>query len=207
METNGLPLRADEKRFLAGDRGRTLLLLAIAAVVGGGLYFGWAGSPLSGRLQPAQHVENKVRSELDRRFRDGVAFLRARQYAPALAAFRRVLELNPNMPEAHVNAGYALLGMGDFRAAADFFDAATTLHPNQLNAYYGLGEALLGMGDKAGALQAMETYVHRSPASDPFRRKAESATWELREEMEKDRPPPQTGDVPHRRGKAPEGRQ
>ncbi|WP_265943516.1 tetratricopeptide repeat protein [Dechloromonas sp. A34] len=140
---------------------------------------------MSGGIQPDKHVEHKVKEELDRRFKEGVLMLHAKQYEHALTAFHRVLQLDPKLPEAHVNAGYALLGMGNYQAAADFFDTATTLRPNQLNAYYGLGEALQAMGDKQAALQAMETYLHRSPAEDPFRRKAEAAAWELRAELEK----------------------
>lgn len=185
METKNLPKAADDKRFMDSDRGRTLLLGIMAAATVAALYLGWEASPLSGGIQPTQHVEKQVKEELDRRFGEGVMMLHAKQYEHALTAFHRVLQLEPKMPEAHVNAGYALLGMGNYQAAADFFDTATTLRPNQLNAYYGLGEALQAMGDKQGALQAMETYLHRSPAEDPFRRKAEAAVWEMRAELEK----------------------
>lgn len=185
MDTNALPKAAEDKRVMDGDLGRTLLLGAMVAAIVAVLYVGWEGSSLSGGIKPVQHVEQKVKEELDRRFKEGVMMLHAKQYEHALTAFHRVLQLDPKLPEAHVNAGYALLGMGNYQAAADFFDTATTLSPNQLNAYYGLGEALQAMGDKQGALQAMETYLHRSPAEDPFRRKAEAATWELRAELEK----------------------
>ena len=195
-----------EKRFVDSELARTLLLAAMAIGLGIALYFGWEKSPLSGRLQPAVHVQTKTKDEVDRRFREGVAMLRSKQYEQALSAFHRVLELNPEMPEAHVNTGYALLGLEQYKAAADFFDTATSLRPDQLNAYYGLGEALQGMGDKQAALQAMETYLHRSPPSDPFRRKAESAVWELRAELEKDRPRPPPGEAPHRRAKADENK-
>lgn len=178
-----------------------VLLGAVAALVALALFFGWENSPLSGKLQSEKHVERKVKDELDRRFRDGVALLQAKHYDQALTAFHRVLQLNPEMPEAYVNAGFALLGMGQYKAAADFFDSATTLRPDQMNAYYGLGAALQEMGDKYGALQAMETYLHRSPPDDPFRRKAESAIWELREELAKERPPVNAEQVPHRRSK------
>lgn len=185
METNAPLKAADQQRFMDSDLGRTLLLGAIILASAIALYFGWESSPLSGGVTPNKHVESKVKEELDRRFKEGVLMLHAKQYEHALTAFHRVLQLEPKMPEAHVNAGYALLGMGNYKAAADFFDTATTLRPNQLNAYYGLGEALQAMGDKQGALQAMETYLHRSPAEDPFRRKAEAATWELRAELAK----------------------
>lgn len=193
----------EKKTFLAGERWVFVLLGVVMAVFALVLFLGWENSPLSGKIQPEKHVERKVKEELERRFRDGVALLQAKHYDQALTAFHRVLQLNPEMPEAYVNAGFSLLGMGQFKAAADFFDSATTLRPNQLNAYYGLGAALQEMGDKYAALQAMETYLHRSSPSDPFRRKAESAVWELREELGKDRPSvnPDTEQVPHQRSK------
>ncbi len=181
-----------------GAQRAVWLVLAAVSIFAVFVVVGWSSSPLSGRLNPAVHVENKVKSELDLRFRQGVEMLNAKQYERALTEFHRVLELSPKMPEAHVNAGYALLGMKNYKAAADFFDTATTLRPDQLNAYFGLGEALQEMGDKEGALQAMETYLHRSPASDPFRRKAESAAWELRAELHREIPANPSGNAPHR---------
>lgn len=180
-------------------KGRLALLGLMVTAAVGGLVVAWDESPFSGRLQPKQHAQAKTREEMDRRFREGVVMLHAKQYEHALTAFHRVLQLNPEMPEAHVNAGFALLGMKNYQVAADFFDAATTLRPNQLNAYYGLGEALQGMGNTQGALQAMETYLHRAPENDPFRRKAESAVWEMRAELEQAGPRPMPAEVPHRR--------
>lgn len=154
-------------------------LLACGVLFGAYLRFSPEASRLSGgSIQ--QHAQTSQRNEIDRRFREGVMMLHAKQYEHALTAFHRVLQLAPELPEAHVNAGYALLGMKRYQAAADFFDTATNLRPDQLNAYYGLGEALMAMGNRQGALQAMEAYMHRSPPDDPFRRKAEAAIWELR---------------------------
>jgi len=130
------------------------------------------------------HARDKAREEIRQRFAEGVVMLHAKQYNHAVTAFHRVLEIDPKMPEAHVNIGFSLLGLGKAKAAADFFDTATVLRPDQMNAYYGLGEALNQLGDKLGALQSMETYLHRSPKDDPYRAKAESAVWELRAAME-----------------------
>lgn len=130
------------------------------------------------------HARDKGREEIRRRFSEGVVMLHAKEYSHALTAFHRVLEIDPKMPEAHVNIGFALLGLGKAKAAADFFDTATVLRPGQMNAYFGLGEALNQLGDKLGALQSMETYLHRSPKDDPYRAKAESAVWELRAALE-----------------------
>lgn len=164
-----------------------LVLLLVMVLAFGAFVFLGKESPLSGQINVQAHNKSQRKAEVDRRFKEGVRMLKAKEYAPALDAFHRVLELAPEMPEAHVNTGFALLGVGDFKTAADFFDTATTLNPNQLNAYYGLGEALAGLGNYQGALQAMEAYVHLAPPSDPFRRKAESAAWEIRAKLDEDK--------------------
>ena len=116
--------------------------------------------------------------EIDERFAQGVLMLHAKQYEHALTAFHRVLALDPAMPEAHVNVGFALLGMGEAGAARDFFASALELRTRQLNAYYGLAVASEQLGDLAAARGAMRTYAHLAPRDDPFRRKAEAALWE-----------------------------
>ena len=115
---------------------------------------------------------------IDARFRQGVLMLHAKRYEYAMAAFHEVLAYAPAMPEAHVDMGYALVGLGRFDEARAFFETATDLRPEQANAYYGLAIALEAAGDLRGALGAMRTYLHRVPAGDPYRRKAEAAVWE-----------------------------
>lgn len=116
--------------------------------------------------------------EIAERFSQGVVMLHAKQYEHALTAFHRVLALDPAMPEAHVNAGFALLGMGEPAAARDFFASALELRARQLNAYYGLAVAYERLGDLPAARGAMRTYAHLAPIDDAFRRKAEAALWE-----------------------------
>ena len=156
-------------------RGAAATAAAIA-LLGGAI----ALYPDSGpRQDPREkHAREMKLREIDERFGQGVVMLHAKQYEHALTAFHRVLELDPAMPEAHVNAGFALLGMDKPAAARDFFAAAIELRPRQLNAYYGLAAALERTGDLAAARGAMRTYAHLAPAADPFRRKAEAALWE-----------------------------
>jgi len=118
--------------------------------------------------------------ELRTRFEQGVMMLQMRQYEYALTAFHQVLALEPTLPEAHVNMGFALLGLKQWRGARDFFESAIELRRDQMNAYYGLAIALEGQGDMPGAMGAMQTYLHRAAADDPFRTRAESALWEWR---------------------------
>lgn len=129
-------------------------------------------------LLPGAGPRAAVRPEIGERFSQGVVMLHAKQYDHALTAFHRVLELDPAMPEAYVNSGFALLGMGETSAARDFFASALELRPRQLNAYYGLAVAHERLGDLPAARGAMRTYAHLAPKDDPFRRKAEAALWE-----------------------------
>jgi tetratricopeptide (TPR) repeat protein len=155
-----------------------------ALVITGGLLIAYFPDKLSSTLNEgsiqdrAAHVHAKTEAEIKARFAQGVAMLDAREYGQALAAFHRVLELSPDMPEAHVNAGFALIGMGRYSVARDFFEGALELRKDQVNAYYGLAEALEGLDDLPGALGAMRTYLHLAPKEDPYRRKAEAAIWE-----------------------------
>jgi len=145
-------------------------LLALAARSG--------SSPAPVPVTPVLGLSPQAADEVRQRFDQGVVMLHAKRYDHALTAFHRVLQLAPEMPEAHVNLGYALLGQGRNKEAADFFATAIELKRGQLNAYYGLAVALEESGDLAGAVGAMRTYVHLAQADDPFRRKAEAALWE-----------------------------
>ncbi len=125
-----------------------------------------------------EHASQMRRVEIDRRFSSGVQLLNNKQFDQAAGEFDRVLALAPQMPEAHVNMGFALLGMRRYALAKDFFNAAMDLHAGQLNAYYGLAVALEGLGDLPGALGAMRSYAHLSKPDDPYVPRANAAIWE-----------------------------
>ena len=167
-------------------RRRALALSVIAIAAGGfaiaavsdGSLFGWrfatSGTPAGGQAQAI----DRTRQEIHQRFQQGVVMLHARQHEHAMTAFHRVLELDPAMPEAHVNMGFALLGMKRYSAARDFFESATALRKQQVNAYYGLAVALDELHDRPGAIGAMRSFVHLSRPDDPYVRKAQAALWE-----------------------------
>ncbi|MCB1888246.1 MAG: tetratricopeptide repeat protein [Rhodocyclaceae bacterium] len=128
-----------------------------------------------------RNAQDQRNTELDQRFSQGVVMLHARRYDDAAQAFHRVLQLAPELPEAHVNMGFAMIGLKQWGTAHDFFNTAIELHPEQANAYYGLAICLEAMSDLPGAINAMQTYLHRGAADDPYRRKAQAALWEWRE--------------------------
>ncbi|MDX8410831.1 MAG: tetratricopeptide repeat protein [Mariprofundaceae bacterium] len=136
-----------------------------------------------GKRNLATHALNEAAGEVGRRFREAVMMLHAKQYENAIKSLHRVLEINPKMPEAYVNMGFALLGLEDYRVARDFFEGAIELKPLQFNAYYGLGEALMGMKDFEGALGAMRAYVHLVKPDDPFASRANAKIAELKVEL------------------------
>jgi tetratricopeptide (TPR) repeat protein len=175
--------------MLSGKRGRDARIAALVAtvsLVAGGGYFldRW----INGVERPdlKAHADQQRKEEIDARFNQGVIMLHAKQYEHATTAFHRVLQLAPSMPEAYANMGFAMLGQKRYKEAFDFFDGATSINPNQMNAYYGMAEAYEGLGDYRGALEAMEAWLHRAKADDPFRRRAEAAVWEWRDRLRKD---------------------
>ncbi|MCI0504531.1 MAG: tetratricopeptide repeat protein [Gammaproteobacteria bacterium] len=116
---------------------------------------------------------------LQQRFDQAASLLHAGQFAYAITALDQVIKIQPRMPEAYVNLGYAYLGLNEYQTSANAFSKAIDLRPNQVNAYYGLAEALEGLQDYEGALGAMRSYVHLSSPDDPFATKARAAIWEL----------------------------
>jgi len=115
-----------------------------------------------------QHAAEMRRAEIRQRFEQGVAMLHAGQYEYAITAFHRVVELNPMIPEAHVNLGFAFYGIGDFRGAERFFRGAIALAPAMANAHYGRSIALAGQGEWAAARSAMLRFLELSNAQDPY---------------------------------------
>jgi len=178
--------QARDMRLRALALTATLIIAGGIAIIylPGGLLTSAANAPAETR---AAHAREKAEAEIRQRFQQGVVMLNNKQYEQALKEFHRVIELAPDMPEAHVNTGFALIGLGRFAIARDFFEGALALRKDQVNAYYGLAEALEGLNDFPGALGAMRTYLHLAPPNDLYRRKAAAAVWEWEAKVAEDR--------------------
>lgn len=159
-------------RLSAGSLAR----LAAVAVAGGLVLALMPPQHATRPLDPAarQHASDRRQQEIAERFRQGVTMMQLRRYDDAVTAFHRVLELDPTIPEVHVNIGFALFETGQAAAAQRFFEAATRLNRNQLNAYYGLALTAQAQGAGEVAAGAMQTWLHLAPADDPFRARAEA---------------------------------
>jgi Flp pilus assembly protein TadD len=157
------------------DQRRAGALITLLVVLVGGFLF----SSRSSDPPPAAAAAAPQPDESRRRFDQAVLMLHARQYEHAVTALHRVLMLSPQMPEAHVNMGFALLGLKRVKEARDFFDGATALRPEQANAYYGLALAYEASGDLPMATGAMRSYLHLARNERPEHlSRARAALWE-----------------------------
>jgi cytochrome c oxidase subunit I len=172
------------------------LVITLVLTVSTGVLIAYWPNELGTVTSNASAAPGKHKEEVARKFAEGVELLNARQYQAAASAMHRVLELAPEMPEAHVNMGFAMIGLQKHAIARDFFEAALNLRANQMNAYYGLAIALEATGDIEGAIGAMRTYTHLSDPNDPFVRKANAALWEWQEQIAKARQAKQESPAP-----------
>ena len=170
------------------DKRRTVIPLALAlTLIGGALLSVYVSRdainpvveapPASANAHEFLQVEQARRAHQS--FQQGVAMLQAGQFDHAVTALHDVLSIYPALPEAHVNMGYALLGAGDPKAAADFFDSATDLRPSLHNAYYGLALAEQEIGNDKAALAAMQAYTHLAAEDERHLPHAKEMIWEL----------------------------
>lgn len=169
------------KAYKAGRAQRNIALVATAALIaiaGLALHLLPDSASEAGANRSA-HAARETQQEVAVRFRQAVIMLHAKQYDPAATALHRVLELAPQMPEAHVNMGYAMLGLHRNEVARDFFKSAIALRASQANAYYGLALSLAALDDKRQAGSAMRSYLSLTPPGDPFFKKGSAllATW------------------------------
>ena len=158
--------------------GMIALTLLLIGVLGGLVH--WlptAGVSKSGMISEATRSATR-QADLQTLFRQAVTALQAKHFAQAERVLHTILTRTPRLPEAHVNMGFAQLGLGRTQVAADFFTSAIELRASLPNAYYGLAVALERGGDLPGALGAMRSYIHLTQANDPYLSKARAALWE-----------------------------
>ncbi len=175
----------------ATDRRIVGILGTLLAVLAGGAWIGAAGpthpvelvgttGQVLNAMKPQWPLDDPGKdADLRRRFAVAVEMLQKGHHESAALAWQQVLEIAPLMPEAHVNMGYALLGMRHYKIALRYFERATELNTNQANAYYGMALAHEAGGDLELSLGAMRSYLHLARGEDQERlRRARAAVWE-----------------------------
>lgn len=140
------------------------------------------GRQIGTQQRHRQHVSEKRLAEIRLRFDQSVEMLNSREFERAAQALHRVLELDPKLPTAHANMGFALLGLEQPGSAADFFASAIALNPKQINAYYGMALALEAQREYAPAIEMMQIYLQRARPEDPYRARAEAVIERIRKD-------------------------
>src|SRR5580704_6918881 len=95
------------------------------------------------------------------------ALARSRSWEQAVAAYRKVLELDPNDAVTHYDLALALKYKGDTKQAVEEFEVAIRPKPVWGEAHYGLGAALYDLHDQAGALKELRKAVEYEPSNAP----------------------------------------
>jgi tetratricopeptide (TPR) repeat protein len=91
------------------------------------------------------------------------------QVDEAIACFRKAIELDPKLAQAHGNLGNALYGKGQVDEAIACFRKAIAIDPKQANAHAALGLALLRKGGFAEARGVLARALDLLPGKRPLR--------------------------------------
>ncbi len=107
-----------------------------------------AESPVNNSL-----VQNTGANEY---FQQGLNFAAEQNRASAEAAFRRVIQIDPNFAEAYANLGSILANQNKLAEALPNFETAIRLKPNVPEFHYMLGQVLYAQNKKADAVASVK---------------------------------------------------
>jgi Flp pilus assembly protein TadD len=96
-------------------------------------------------------------------FSAAVAHQQAGRFEDAVTAYRRLLALRPDLPEAQFNLGVALARLGRFEEAAGCFRRAIAHRPDYTAAHNNLGTALRELGRPGEAEAAFRAVTRLAP--------------------------------------------
>ena len=97
-------------------------------------------------------------------FAQGIALEEdANTQAQAIAAYQRVLELDPEHAAAHINLGTLHYNRQDYTLSEKHYRAAIEIDPRYALAYFDLGNVLDETGRVAAAIQAYTTALQLAP--------------------------------------------
>jgi tetratricopeptide (TPR) repeat protein len=99
-------------------------------------------------------------AQLRESFQKAVDLQGAGKLEEAVAAYKAILEKNPDVPEAYQNLGHAYVKMQDWANAEASYQKAIELRPDYAQAYVSLSQVYILQGNKAKA----EEILARAPA-------------------------------------------
>ena len=139
---------------------RTVLGLGLA------ICLGLAGPALGAPLGSGGFMQEDpapAAAEAQRAFDEGTRYMKAKQYAEAVAAFQRAVKVRPDFAEAHSNLGYSLRNTGKIDQAIAAYREAIRLKPDLAEAREYLGVAYLLKGDRQAAMDQYRVLQRLNP--------------------------------------------
>lgn len=122
-----------------------------------------ASVPALRSAEPA--TEDRAGSDAAELFSRGVALEEdPHNHAQAVAAYQRVLELDPQHAAAHINLGTLYYNRQDYRSAEEHYRRALEIDPRYSLAHFDLGNVLDETGRVAEAIQTYLTAIQLAPS-------------------------------------------
>ena len=137
---------------------------AIGSGSGGGGGGGGGGGSGGGAVQ-SNALRQEVGVEAFKVYNQGVALMRARNYAAAQIKFEQAIRANPDFAEAHNNLGFTLRQQGprNYSKALEHYNKAIQLKPSMAETYEYRGVLFAKMGRKADAEKDLATLKRMNP--------------------------------------------
>jgi Flp pilus assembly protein TadD len=101
---------------------------------------------------------------------EAIALERQGDFDAALTSYRLALRDQPNDAKILQNIGIAYSKIGRVEEAMRAYRRALEVAPEQSGAHYGLAFLLLKRGDRAGAMNHLESFLHRPPGDGEMER-------------------------------------
>ncbi|WP_206485996.1 tetratricopeptide repeat protein [Thalassotalea sp. G2M2-11] len=137
------------------------------------------------KLDPTEHSQQQQELLNQQQFADAAKLLQIGHFQQAITLLHKVLARHPNLPEAHTNLGFAMLGLGELKKAVKSFNYALTIRAEEANAYYGLALVAEQEGDYDIAMGAMRSYLHlRKDDTYVAKARAALAYWQSEQESQ-----------------------
>jgi cytochrome c-type biogenesis protein CcmH/NrfG len=122
-------------------------------------------------------VQNASAEEV---FQQGLNFSAQKNMTAAEAAFRRVIQINPNFAEAYANLGSILANQNKLAEALPNFDNAIRIKPNVPEFHYMKGQVLYAQNKFSDAVESVKR------AQDLFRKQGKTQEANTLEQVLKD---------------------
>ncbi len=99
-------------------------------------------------------------------FREGVAKFEQKDYDGAIAAFKRAIEKNPDIPDTYYDIGLCYQKKKDFKNAETWLSKAVEKAPTNAGAYFNLAFASFALKKNAAGLAAVQMTTKLDPSAD-----------------------------------------